>query len=158
MYALFKRLRRDERGATAVEFALVAPILFILTLGVIEAGALLTASSALEAAVHEGARAGITGFAPDGVTRAAYVENTIRQHAGSFLDSSQIQISAQVFNSFAEMQSNPTGGTSGYGGSGQIVLYTVSFNWQFLSGYGAQIFSVPSVNLQSSLAVRNEPF
>jgi hypothetical protein len=92
------------------------------------------------------------------MSRSAYVENTIKQHAGTFLDPNQIQINARVFNSFAEMQSNPTGGASGYGGSGQIVLYQVSYNWTFLSGYGAHVFNVPSVNLQSSLAVRNEPF
>ena len=48
---------RDERGASAVEFGLVLPILLILVLGIIEFGHAFQVQGTLSAAAREGARA-----------------------------------------------------------------------------------------------------
>lgn len=50
------RFRRDDRGAAAVEFALVLPILVVLLFGVIDFGRALFAYNYLTAAVREGGR------------------------------------------------------------------------------------------------------
>ena len=50
------RLWRDQAGATAVEFALIAPILFLLLFGAMEAGRLLFVQAALHHAVADAAR------------------------------------------------------------------------------------------------------
>lgn len=50
------RFRRDERGAAAVEFALVVPILLVLVLGIVDFGRLLFIANSLTAAVREGGR------------------------------------------------------------------------------------------------------
>jgi Flp pilus assembly protein TadG len=53
------RTRRDgERGAAAVEFALVVPILLILVFGIIDFGLAMTQQSLISNAAREGARAG----------------------------------------------------------------------------------------------------
>ncbi|MGN6575622.1 MAG: TadE/TadG family type IV pilus assembly protein [Nocardioides sp.] len=53
------RTRRcPERGAVAVEFALVLPILVMLLFGIIEFGFVLAQKAALSSAVREGARYG----------------------------------------------------------------------------------------------------
>ena len=52
---LTKRLRR-ERGAAAVEFALVMPILLTLALGIVEFGRAYNVQTTLAAAAREGAR------------------------------------------------------------------------------------------------------
>lgn len=49
---------RTDRGAAAVEFALVAPILILLVFGVISYGYMLSFRQALSQGVAEGARAG----------------------------------------------------------------------------------------------------
>lgn len=54
------RLRDGERGAAAVEFAIILPILIVLVLGVIEAGRAYNAQIKLTQAVREGARSSIT--------------------------------------------------------------------------------------------------
>jgi Flp pilus assembly protein TadG len=69
-----KRTRRQARdgaalaasrgGATAVEFALLAPILCLLVLGGVEFGRLLWTQSALNFSVEEAARCGVVN--PDG--------------------------------------------------------------------------------------------
>ena len=51
-----RRLRSDRSGAVAVEFALVAPTLFILIMGGLEFGRLLWTQSALEMSVAQAAR------------------------------------------------------------------------------------------------------
>jgi Flp pilus assembly protein TadG len=56
---------RDRRGATALEFALLAPLLFTLILGGIEFSRLIWTESALNYSVQEGARCGLVN--PDGV-------------------------------------------------------------------------------------------
>ena len=53
---MLKKLR-GERGASAVEFGLVIPILLILVLGIIEFGHAFQVQGTLSAAAREGARA-----------------------------------------------------------------------------------------------------
>ena len=51
------RRRRSERGAAAVEMALVLPILLFLVFGIVDFGRLLNAQITLTEAAREGARA-----------------------------------------------------------------------------------------------------
>ncbi len=53
-----RRLRvGDERGAVAVEFALIFPVLVLLLVGIIEFGAMFNAQLLVQGAAREGARA-----------------------------------------------------------------------------------------------------
>ena len=52
-----KRLRRDEKGASALEFALAAPAMMMFIVGVGQLGMLCMADAGLSTAVAEGARA-----------------------------------------------------------------------------------------------------
>jgi Flp pilus assembly protein TadG len=51
-----KRRLRDERGATAVEFAFIIPLLLVLVLGIAEFGRAFQVSGTLSAAAREGVR------------------------------------------------------------------------------------------------------
>jgi Flp pilus assembly protein TadG len=51
------RSRRDDRGAAAVEFALVLPVLIMLIFGIIDFGRMLSAKITVTEAAREGARA-----------------------------------------------------------------------------------------------------
>lgn len=51
-----RRRRRDQRGASAVEFALIVPILFTLLFGIIEMAFLMKDYVSLSSAVRAGAR------------------------------------------------------------------------------------------------------
>lgn len=50
------RLGRDRRGASAIEFALIAPLFILMIVGVTQLGGLFYAHAALRNAVSEGAR------------------------------------------------------------------------------------------------------
>jgi Flp pilus assembly pilin Flp len=56
---LFRRLRKNDRGAALVEFAIVALLLITLLLGIIEFGWLLTGWVVVTGAAREGARAAV---------------------------------------------------------------------------------------------------
>ena len=43
-HSIFRRFLRDIRGATIIEFAIVAPVFFLIMLGIIEYGASLQAA------------------------------------------------------------------------------------------------------------------
>ena len=48
---------RDERGASAVEFAFIVPMLIVLVLGIVEFGHAFQVQGTLSAAAREGVRA-----------------------------------------------------------------------------------------------------
>ncbi|MCH8183956.1 MAG: pilus assembly protein [Proteobacteria bacterium] len=50
------RLWRDRRGVAALEFALIAPALFLLTVGIIDVGRMMWTAATLDHAAREGAR------------------------------------------------------------------------------------------------------
>lgn len=64
-------VRRDERGAAVVEFAIVLPVLVMLIFGIIEFGRGYNAKIELTSAVREGARAAALGNDPVAATRNA---------------------------------------------------------------------------------------
>lgn len=56
MRRVLPRLRRDRRGVSAIEFALVAPVLILMVIGILQMGAMFYAQAALQSAVADGAR------------------------------------------------------------------------------------------------------
>lgn len=53
---LFARLRADERGSTVIEFAILAPTLFMMMFGVLAMGLRLANANALHSAAADAAR------------------------------------------------------------------------------------------------------
>jgi Flp pilus assembly pilin Flp len=71
------RRRRNQRGASAVEFALVAPLLLVLLFGTVSAGLTYSDHVATTNAAREGAR---YGAAADGLsTWGASVQTRVKQ-------------------------------------------------------------------------------
>jgi Flp pilus assembly protein TadG len=65
-----KRRRRDERGATLVEFAIASVVLLVLLFGIIEYGYVLSLKQGLTQAAAEGARVGAVGGDPAAIAAA----------------------------------------------------------------------------------------
>lgn len=63
---LLRRLRESERGTAVVEFALVAPLLFLLVLGVLDFARLLAYYNTMTQIASQGARAAAVDRNPDG--------------------------------------------------------------------------------------------
>jgi Flp pilus assembly protein TadG len=69
--------RRDQRGAAAVEFALVAPLLLLLVFGVISYGYMLSFRQALSQGAAEGARAAAVSAYPAAADKETAALNAI---------------------------------------------------------------------------------
>ena len=118
----FRQLGKSERGATLIEFALIALLLFTILFGIIEFGWLFFGWITLTGAVREGARLAVVG--EDGI------KETIERHA------SAIELDAN----------SPSVTTSGSGltrtvtvtATGEIPLITGLF--AFLSNTGNNTF------------------
>jgi hypothetical protein len=86
-----RRLLRVERGQALAEFALIAPILFILIFGIIDTARAYNAWVTVQGAAREGARYGVTGQVScpgSSPTREECIEFVTRQHAESLTNSS----------------------------------------------------------------------
>ena len=74
---LLKSLRRDERGTTAVEFAIIAPVFIALLIGTMVLCVALLLVGSLHFAVEDGARCASvkTTICSDAATTVAYTQS-----------------------------------------------------------------------------------
>jgi Flp pilus assembly pilin Flp len=177
-------LLRCRRGATAVEFAIILPLLLLFVIGSIEMAINLFIGSSIEAAVMEASRFGITGSEP-GVSRAEKVLGIVEAKTYGLLDMDQVEMDTLVYASFADIgQPEPfvdqdgndaynTGepftdvngngtwdedmGEAGLGGPSDVVVYRLSYDWGIVTPMLQEVLGA-SVRHMSSVAVRNEPF
>ena len=77
MMSILRRRKRNRRGAAAVEFAIVAPMFFLMLFGMIEFGRMLMVQQLLTNATREGARYAVL----EGSTEAE-VENLVVDYLG----------------------------------------------------------------------------
>ena len=107
-------LKKSERGAAVVEFAIVAPLLLILLMGAVEFGLLFYNKQVLTNASREGARAGISHLAAADITDI--VEN--------YCDSRLIR-----FDTDTQPATTVTGAEGSYGDD---LTVTVDYEYTFL--------------------------
>ncbi len=79
-----KRLARRERGSAMVEFAIVAPVLFVLIFGMIDLGRALFLLNNLTAAVREGARLAAVQDDPTTGANQTAVQNRVTGYIQNF--------------------------------------------------------------------------
>ena len=90
-------IRKNQDGATVVEFALIAPLLFLLIFGIIEFGLLLFNKHIINNSSREGARAGIVArenrfVAGDAVNVISTVNDWIANNLVTFGGTDQPEI------------------------------------------------------------------
>lgn len=153
--------RRTQKGATAVEMALIAPIFFMLMIGTIEGALILTAQQLMEHATFNTSRLAKTGFTASGQTQAQTVTQILNQELqslGLLIDTDQVTMTSTAYTTF-NMIGTPGQGTSGLGTPEQIVVYTVSYPWELFTPLMSSVMGTEGVlTLTSRIVVRNEPY
>jgi Flp pilus assembly protein TadG len=161
----FREFKRNDRGASAVEFAFVAPMVIVLIIATIEVGVLEVMSSNLDAAVMSTARKIRTG-ASDKPTSSAEFRDQV---CGGMIDNpadcrSRLAVSVQTVSNFAGAQStadaNPTGQFDA-GLPGEIVLIRATYRWPLILPMYAGNFRLSGPSealLDTRAAFRNEPY
>ena len=132
----FRRRVRSERGAAAVEFAIVVPLLFLLIFGIIDFGFGFHAWDAAENAAREGAR--VAAVDPSTTDILARVRNS-----SNFLDQSKLNVSITCStnngSSFGACAQGPSWK------EGDIIRVTVVYAYNFITplprmvGLGSQL-------------------
>jgi hypothetical protein len=177
-------LRRCDHGSTAVEFAVLLPLILLFIVGSIETAIVLFIGSTVESAVMEASRFGITR-PREGVSRAERVLEIVGDKTLGLLDMDRVELDTLVYDSFAdigkpepfddangnaardagESYSDVNGngqwdadmGAAGLGGGGDIVVYRLRYEWGIITPMLREALGA-SVTHVSSVALRNEPF
>ncbi len=181
MIKKWRLFQRNNDGAAAIEFALVAPTIILFVVGIIEVTTAMAVSTMLEGGLREASRFGVTG---GGNNRAARITEIIGEHTYGLIDPNSINLSTRVYGTFGSIGDeeytdtnnngvrdnnepytdrngngnwDADGGTNGVGNSNQIVVYRVSYDWPYLTGMLRPVLG-DHLRLTSAIAVRNEPF
>jgi Flp pilus assembly protein TadG len=159
-----RRFERDERGATAIEFAFVAPVLFFALLSLIEIGVLGTMMMGVDAAVLEAARRIRTGR-DDAASTAQEFEDQVCANIGGGLAScrDRLLISVKRFDKFADANAVADAapdGTFNKGGAGDIIIVKANYTWPLLTPFLANLEhdGPTDVIIPARAAFKNEPF
>jgi len=184
---MIDRLRRDESGVSALDFALVAPVLLLFMSGIIEVALVMFAQHVMEGATFSASRLGKTGSTNAGMNREQSIIASLEQRAAGVLDISRIVISSTAYNQFNQIGQpepfidvnhngrwdsgenytdvNQNGhhdddmGIEGTGNTKQVVVYTVTYPWPiFTPMIGPLIGTNGTVDLVARTVVENEPF
>jgi hypothetical protein len=115
--------RRSQRGAVAVEFALIAPILFLLVFGIIDFGNAFQAWDAASTAAREGTRIGVVD------PNVADIEARVRGSAGT-LDQSHLTVTISCSHSGSSFGGCPPPDTWT---EGDIVRVTVTYDYGYVT-------------------------
>lgn len=156
--------RRDERGATAIEFAFVAPLLIFTLLSLVEMGMLGMMIMGVDAAVFDASRRIRTGR-DDAATSAQSFEDQICGKLGGNLTTcrQRMQISVKTYTKFADANAVAAAAPDGSfdkGEAGDIIIVKVDYTWPLLTPFVAQFEhdGPTSVVIPARAAFKNEPF
>lgn len=186
--SVLARLARDRDGAAILEFAVAFPVILTGLVGLMELMTILFVTALMEGGLREAARFGITGYQPAGISREERIVQLVNRAGIGLLEVTAADVSLTVYSSFEDIgqpepftDNNPANGVydpgepyqdvngngqwdadmgvAGVGGPGDVVLYTLTYDWPLLTplltpfiGNGGKI------PLEASLAVRNEPY
>lgn len=133
--------RRQRGGAAAVEFAIVAPLFFLLVFGMIEYGRMVMVRQVLTNASREGARVGVLDPPTGGTTRQTVIDTVTNYLSAAGITGETV----------TTVPTEPS--TATYG---QSVTVTVSVPFSSVSWLPTSIFGNGSKILQASTVMRRE--
>jgi Flp pilus assembly protein TadG len=164
-------IARDCSGAYAIEMAIALPAFMLLMVGVWEVLLLLIGQVMLEGALRDGARYGITGYAAQGTSREESLREMVRAYTSGYLDQGRLTIITRVYPNFGSV--GDTGavaaaggaatipgdtGSPGMGVAGEVVLYILTYDWEFMTPLMEPFFHGRHYPITASIVVRNEPW
>jgi Flp pilus assembly protein TadG len=162
---------RQQDGAAAVEFALVAALFLALIFAIMETALVFFAGQTLEAAASDSARLIMTGQAQaGGYDNASGFKEKVCANASSLFDCNKIQVQVKKYTNFGSYsESDPvTDGRLdptkiGYDSSaaGDIVVVTLYYEWPvYVSLLSNNLSNLDGNNrlLVATAVFRNEPF
>ncbi len=178
-----RALRRDERGATLVEFALVAPVLLLTLLGLFEMGYNYYIQAQLQGAIQKAARDSTIETA---MGKTSEIDDRVANAVHMIVPGAKVGFSRTSYTNFADLSepedftdidgngtcsdgepfedANANGtwdqdrGKLGQGGARDAVLYVVSVSYRRMFGVARLIGFPEMFTTEATTVVRNQPF
>ena len=145
---------RDARGTSAIEFALLSPLVFMLLLATIEIALDMVVDASVQMAAQAASRAGLTTTAPDVGTRAEQAQQIVQNYLSPWE-----RIGAVVTVTTLDYGTYANVGTSNYqtnpGGYGDVVSYNIQLTMPGFSNL-PQWAGLPALVFQRNYLVQNE--
>jgi hypothetical protein len=172
-------LGRSDRGTSAVEFAMLLPVLCLVIMGALEIGYRIYAISVSNGAIRQAARMASTG----GFT-GAQIDAHVVDQIHKFRRDANVQIVKKSYSDFTgvglpepvtsgsiasgtycfeDVNNNGTRdddqGTSGLGGAEDVIYYEVSATYPTLFKFSEKMLRFsPTTKVTLNTIVSNEPF
>ncbi|MFM9936339.1 MAG: TadE/TadG family type IV pilus assembly protein [Novosphingobium sp.] len=177
------RLLRDRRGASAVEFAMTAPVLFLMISGTLDMAQGYFVNTVLQGAVNAAARksslqTGQTASATLDTLVSSMIKNAMPKATVTFVRKNYAEFSAvgmpedftdtnkngkyDAAECFVDMNSNALWdadmGQTGLGGANDVVVYTVTVNYKRMFGFGSYLGLPLNQAIRATTILKNQPF
>jgi len=147
---------RDTTGTSIVEAAIITPLLLLLTLSIVDFGALFYVYLALENGVSQATRYGVTGNVMDdplhpgtSLSRDDSIKLTMRQATPT------LTIPDGAFT-FSHMPPGAGAWTGGSGGPNELAKVSVGYTWRFINPMLWPFFPGGQITLNVESAMKNE--
>lgn len=176
-------LARDQRGAALVEFALIAPVLVTMLLGLFEVGYNLYTQAQLQGTIQKAARASTIENANKG---KAAIDERVEEAVKAIAPRATVDFSRKSYATFSEVAQaedftdidgngicndgeqfedvNGNGlwdqdrGKIGMGGARDVVLYRVKVGYPRAFGISKLLGLSDTVEFEASTVLRNQPY
>jgi Flp pilus assembly protein TadG len=168
---LLRRFRRNRRGSTAVEFAIVAPVFFALLFAILETGILFFAGQLLETVTLESARMVLTGQAQTASYTSAQFATYVCSQVPALFNCNNISIDVESYPSFSSVNfSNQIDNNNNFisnnlqynpGGPGDVVVVRLFYQWPLVVtglGWNPSNLAGNKRLLVGTAAFKNEPY
>lgn len=149
--------RHRMRGASAVEFAIVAPVLFFLVFAIVETCLLFWVNLTMQHATREGARYAITGLSDlDGSSRHPQrhlaVLERIKESSMGFYERVDPHINGVSYRNEAAMHPGM------FGAPGQIFVLRIDCSWPVMTPFLRPFFRDGLYRFTTATTMRNEAY
>jgi Flp pilus assembly protein TadG len=165
-----KNFAKSEEGTTLIEFAMLAPVFFMLVMGLIEFVLFQYKAYTLNFIVYEAARNLQTGEVQTAADMEAAFKDEMCSHAGVLMDCEEIKYDVRSFDEISDItyppvefdeDGNPTNFVFDPGGPNEYSVVRASIHHTFFTPFMDKLFrmgpDMPAI-VNSFVVVRNEPW
>lgn len=158
-----RRSRHRQRGASAVEFALIAPVLFMLMFIALDMGLALWVNLTMQYAVREGARYAVTGQsnldpAASGQQRYLAVIQEIKNNSMGLYNMVDPSYVVTVNGTASSYSAQGSYSNSMFGSAGDIIVLQLNCTWPLLTPLIRPFFAGGNYSFSVAATMRNEGF
>lgn len=182
-FQLLRQLRQQNEGAAAVEFALIAPMLIMVIMGMFDVGYTLYANVTLQGAVQQAAR---KATVESGQSTWSLMDNAVRRQVRLVVPNANVTFNRKAYSNFSNVgmpedftdvngngqcnagepfeDANGNGiwdqdrGANGMGGARDAVLYTVTVTYRRPFPMATLIGLPRDVTSVAKTVLRNQPY